>query len=165
MIISRKVILTGAFGVGKTSIVKRFISNTFSEKYLTTIGVKIEKKSIWIDDREISMIVWDIAGEVTADKIPQSYYLGSSAIIYVFDIMRPLTYENLDTDLEYLERILPGCVRRIVGNKKDLATEEDLAIIEGRLEVDTFTSAKTGENIENLFQSIGLELTRRSADF
>ena len=75
--------MTGSFGVGKTSLFRRFINNTFSEKYITTIGVKVDKKTVVIDGEEISILLWDIAGEVKQDKVPKSYFLGASAIIYV----------------------------------------------------------------------------------
>ena len=59
--LSRKVILTGSFGVGKTSLFSRFINNTFSDRYITTIGVKVDKKSLEIDGQEVSILLWDIA--------------------------------------------------------------------------------------------------------
>ncbi|RMF00096.1 MAG: GTP-binding protein, partial [Bacteroidetes bacterium] len=63
--ISKKVVITGHFGVGKTSLFNRFISNTFSEKYLTTIGVRVDKKQLQIDGQDVSLILWDLAGEVS----------------------------------------------------------------------------------------------------
>lgn len=156
--ISKKVIITGSFGVGKTSIFTRFIENTFSEKYLTTIGVKVDKKTVTIDGREVSMIIWDIAGEVLQDKVPHTYFLGSSAVIYVFDLSRPLTFQNIETDLNHFNKILPGCIVRVVGNKKDLVDDATLEKIQREVKIDIVTSAKTGENVEDLFMSIGREL-------
>jgi small GTP-binding protein len=156
--ISKKVIITGSFGVGKTSIFTRFIENTFSEKYLTTIGVKVDKKTVTIDGREVSMIIWDIAGEVLQDKVPNTYFLGSSAVIYVFDLSRPLTFQNIETDLNHFNKILPGCIIRVVGNKKDLVDNATLQKIQREVKTDIVTSAKTGENVEELFTSIGREL-------
>mgnify|MGYP000232890210 CR=1 FL=1 len=105
--ISRKVILTGSFGVGKTSLFRRFISGTFSEKYITTIGVKVDKKVVEVNGEEVSILLWDIAGEVSQDKVPKSFFLGASAIIYVFDLTRPSTYANIEKDLNILDKILP----------------------------------------------------------
>ncbi|MEO1518821.1 MAG: Rab family GTPase [Bacteroidota bacterium] len=157
---SKKVILTGSFGVGKTSLFNQFIFNRFSDKYLTTIGVKVNKKVVEVDDREVSILLWDIAGEVSQDKVPTSYFLGASGIIYVFDLSRPSTYKNIKSDLEYLDNLLKGGVVRIVGNKRDLISEEDLATIQAEVPVewDLLTSAKTGENVEQLFQSMGRAL-------
>lgn len=155
--LSRKVILTGSFGVGKTSLFSRFISNTFSDKYITTIGVKVDKKSLEIDGEKVSILLWDIAGEVTQNKVPKSYFLGASAIIYVFDLSRPSTYKNLKVDMDFLNKILPNVTILIVGNKEDLVTPEKIKTIEEDITypIDLYTSAKTGANVENLFETIG----------
>jgi len=155
--LSRKVILTGSFGVGKTSLFSRFIHNAFSEKYITTIGVKVDKKFMDIDGQEVSILLWDIAGEVTQDKVPNSYFLGASGIIYVFDLTRPSTYKNLQSDIDYLKKILPSALIKVVGNKKDLVEESTIEQIQSELAypVDIITSAKTGENVESLFIDIG----------
>ena len=160
MMTSKKVILAGSFGVGKTSLFNQFIHNKFDDKYLTTIGVKVNKKEIDVDGRKLSILLWDIAGEVYQDKVPITYFLGASGVIYVFDLSRPTTFENIGKDLEYLESILEGGVIHIVGNKKDLVTEEKLLEIRESLAVpfDIATSAKTGENVEQLFLDMGRQL-------
>ena len=156
--LSKKVILTGSFGVGKTSLFNRFISNTFSERYLTTIGVKVDKKSVTIHGQDITLILWDIAGEVTQDKVPTTYFLGTSAIIYVVDLTRPSTHVNVDHDISFLMDLLPGCVVKIVGNKMDLLSPQQLQMLEHQINFDVITSAKTGENVEELFTEIAAEL-------
>ena len=157
---SKKVILAGSFGVGKTSLFNQFIHNKFDDKYLTTIGVKVNKKVVNIDGRELSILLWDIAGEVSQDKVPVTYFLGASGVIYVFDLSRPTTYKNIAEDIEYLKDVLDGGAIRVVGNKKDLVTDEQLEEIRGGLELpfDIATSAKTGENVEELFYDIGKAL-------
>ncbi len=158
MEIKKKIILTGSFGVGKTSLFSRFIYSEFDEKYLTTIGVKVDKKTINIDDdTSLNIMLWDIAGEVAQDKVPLSYFLGTSGIIYVFDLTRPMTYNNILADIEYLKNILPEATIKIIGNKKDLVTAAHIEnVISGLpVECDMTTSAKTGENVEQLFQSMG----------
>jgi len=160
--ISKKVILTGSFGVGKTSLFNQFIYNKFSDKYLTTIGVKVNKKTIEINGRELSLLLWDIAGEVSQDKVPVSYFLGASGIIYVFDLTRPSTYKNIEEDLAYLQKIIKGGIIKVVGNKKDLVNAEQLAEVKEEISVpwDIITSAKTGENVEDLFSTLGAELIK-----
>jgi small GTP-binding protein len=155
--ISKKIVLTGCFGVGKTSLFNQFLYQRFSEKYLTTIGVKVDKKIVEIDGRQISLLIWDIAGEVAQDKVPQSYYLGSSAIIYVFDLTRPSTWLNMKSDIAYLNKLLQGVLIKIVGNKIDLVSPAQLEETKPNLPLqpDILTSAKTGENVEVLFHSIG----------
>lgn len=157
--ISRKVILTGSFGVGKTSLFRRFITNTFSEKYITTIGVKVDKKTVEVEGQEVSILLWDIAGEIKQDKVPKSYFLGASAIIYVFDLTRPSTYKNINEDMEILNGILPDSILKIVANKADLVNANAIDIIASELDmpIDVITSAKTGENVEELFLGLAAE--------
>jgi small GTP-binding protein len=158
--ISKKIILTGSFGVGKTSLFNQFIHQQFSDKYLTTIGVKVNKKNLTIDDKELSLLLWDIAGEVAQDKVPASYFLGAGGIIYVVDLSRPMTFTNMKSDLAFLQKLLPDTTIIIVGNKKDLVSAADLAEMALNLEVkwDFITSAKTGENVEALFLELGKRL-------
>lgn len=155
--ISTKVILTGNFGVGKTSLFNQFLFSKFSERYLTTIGVNVKKKVIEVEDEKLNILLWDIAGEVSQDKVPHSYLLGTSGIIYVFDVSRPLTYQNMPADIQYLSGKVPGVKIKIVGNKKDLLSDEQLEELKQELAIpaDIFTSAKTGENVEALFQALG----------
>ena len=158
--ISKKVILTGSFGVGKTSLFNQFIYQQFSDKYLTTIGVKINKKNIAVDGEDMSLLLWDIAGEVAQDKVPASYFLGASGIVYVMDLSRSTTFNNMKTDLEFLKKMLPDCSIVVIGNKKDLVSAERLQeIVDSMTEnLDFTTSAKTGENVENLFLELGKRL-------
>ena len=157
---SKKVILSGSFGVGKTSLFNQFIYSQFSDRYLTTIGVKVNKKVITVHDTDVPLLIWDIAGEVSQDKVPTSYFLGASGVIYVFDLTRPLTYKNIASDIEYLKDLLPGGILKIVGNKRDLVTDEEIEAIKEKISVpfDIVTSAKTGENVNELFQLLGTEL-------
>ncbi len=158
--ISKKVILTGSFGVGKTSLFEQFLYSKFSKKYLTTIGVKVDKKVLNINGKELSLIIWDIAGEVKQDKVPNSYFLGTSAILYVFDVTRVSTYEDLENDIAHLKKMLPTGITAIVGNKIDLVNDDFIAELKQSVPLpwDILTSAKTGENVEQLFYDIGLRL-------
>lgn len=155
--ISKKVILTGSFGVGKTSLFRRFIENKFDEKYLTTIGVKVDKKVVKIGDRQLTLIIWDIAGEVKQDKVPKAYFMGTHGLVYVLDLSRPETYKNIAEDIAYLKTISPKSIIKVVGNKRDLlASEEELKQVLANISVpcDITTSAKTGENVETLFDDL-----------
>ena len=157
---SKKVILTGSFGVGKTSLFNQFVFNQFSDKYLTTIGVKVNKKEIVVENQDLSLMIWDIAGEVTQNKVPNSYFLQASGSIYVYDLTRPMTLDKVNEDLDYLYNIVPNAVIKLIGNKKDLVTEEQAKqiIASSSVVTDFVTSAKTGENVENLFFQIGKEM-------
>jgi small GTP-binding protein len=152
--ISRKILITGSFAVGKTSLFRRFVYNEFSDKYLTTIGVKVDKRELTVNGQDISLVLWDVAGEVSQEKIPRSYFMGASAVIYIYDLTRPRTCDNLQADIDLIQKILPGCMTKIVGNKKDLIEESDLKVFNQKIDTDYFTSAKTGENVSRLFEDI-----------
>jgi small GTP-binding protein len=160
MIISKKVILTGSFGVGKTSLFNRFLLNMFSDKYLTTIGVKVNKKTVELGDDQVNILLWDIAGEITQDKVPQSYFLGASGVIYVTDLSRQSTFKNAQIDIAYLKELLPNAVIVVVGNKSDLIDVNIIPTIESASNVnfDFITSAKDGTNVEELFVNIAKKL-------
>lgn len=162
-----KVILTGNFGVGKTSLFNRFLYNQFGEKYLTTIGVKVGKKTVKVEQVEVTLLIWDLAGEISQDKVPNSYFLESSAVIYVFDLTRSSTYSNLEFDLDYLRKKVPGVILKLVGNKRDLISESELQTIEENLhqKPDVITSAKTGDNVEELFSDIARNLLKEENPF
>jgi small GTP-binding protein len=155
--LSKKVILLGHFGVGKTSLIKRYVHQKFSEEYLTTIGVKIDKKVVNINGREISMLIWDIAGENTQQKVPSSYKLGAHGVIFVFDLTRPSSYENLEEDIVHMQNILPPIPFVLVGNKTDIIDDDQLVTIKDSLPVYKyfFSSAKTGDHVEELFEELG----------
>ncbi len=155
--VSKKIILTGSFGVGKTSLFNQFIHQKFNDKYLTTIGVKVNKKDISVSGQKLSLLLWDVAGEVTQDKVPTSYFLGTSGVIYVVDLSRPVTFNNLESDVKFIRELLPDCVLMIVANKKDLISDDKLQEMASSspLKWDFATSAKTGENVESLFESLG----------
>lgn len=154
---SKKVILLGHFGVGKTSLVKQFVYSKFSEEYLTTIGVKIDKKEIEFDDKLLTMIIWDIEGGAAQSKLPQSYFLGANGIIFVFDLTRPSTYSRIEEELKYFIDLLPKARIQVVGNKSDLLDEIELSEIRKELEgrFNYLTSAKSGENVEIMFRTLG----------
>lgn len=158
--ISKKVILTGSFGVGKTSLFNRFIYQQFSDRYMTTIGVKVNKKNVKIGDDEVSMLLWDIAGEVSQDKVPASYFLGASGIVYVVDLSRPSTFVNMQSDIKFLKNMLPDCSLIVVANKYDLVTNEQMNEIYKNINQkwDFVTSAKTGENVEEMFVELAQKL-------
>ena len=159
MNVSKKVALLGHYGVGKSSLVRQFVYRKFSAEYSTTIGVNIEKKVVTLDQATVSMIIWDIAGESSQTKVPDSYKLGTHGIIYVFDLTRPDTFVNIQEDLFILQNKVPNVPILTIGNKKDLLAEKSQSNILDNLPLRPFAlcSAKTGENVEALF----LELAKK----
>jgi small GTP-binding protein len=146
---SKKIILIGNFGVGKTSLTRQFVYQKFSEEYLTTLGVKIDKKVMERGDDLINLMIWDIAGEVTQTRVNTSYYLGSNGVMYVFDVTRPSTYEQMEADIEYVQKLLPNIPILRIANKADLLSPEQIAQIP--VKYDFLCSAKNNQNVEQAF--------------
>jgi len=154
---SKKIVLLGHFGVGKTSIIRKFVTNEFSSDYKVTIGVHILKKEVPIKNNEhVSLLIWDLEGTDNIDLINKAYLLGTHAFIYVYDVTRPATFSNLTENVDKLKKLFPKTILKIVGNKIDLLEGElnpqnnpDLINI-----TPVYSSAKTGENIEELFKEL-----------
>ena len=83
--IQKKICMLGAYAVGKTSLVGRFVRSMFSEKYQTTVGVKIDQKTVNVGDQQVNMMLWDLHGEDEAQKVRLSYLRGASGYILVVD--------------------------------------------------------------------------------
>ncbi len=164
MTLSKKVVILGHFGVGKTSLFRRFIDNEFSEEYKVTLGVQIKKKIVQLPDgRELSMILWDTEGHSnTVEDTRKSYLLGSHAFIYVFDLSREDTYKNLNSDLEYLKSNYNNVTAKAIGNKLDLVNEKEMVktLTEQNIPFDCLTSAKTNENVQDFFSDLAVEITK-----
>ncbi len=165
MKISKKVVLIGHFGVGKSSLIRRFVENTFSDDYKVTIGVHIFKKSVPIPEegKDVSLVIWDLEGNDDIRETRLSYLLGTNAYIYVFDVSRPTTYKDIDSDILYLKEKCPTAPIKIVGNKEDLLTKKQIGDLNEKIEsfIDFFTSAKTGNKVDELFSKLALELINK----
>ena len=152
MEIVKKVVIAGWFGVGKTSLVKRFVHQKFSDQYLTTIGVKIDKKPVDVDGVTVKMMLWDIAGESSALKIPKKYFSGAHALIYVLDLTREETYTGIKEEIFQLHKDLRDIPSIVIANKADLLDDESIQDIKKKIDLDfVITSARTGVNVEESF--------------
>ena len=148
--IRKKILLLGDFSVGKTSLVKRYVDGAFDDKYLTTIGVKISKKIVEVDGVECELLIWDVEGSTPSKKISLGYYRGASGAIFVTDITRRETLENLQEHKDIFLSENPGATFVIAYNKADMLSE--IARERIVVEDDVFlTSAKDDENVEELF--------------
>jgi len=157
MHISKKIVVLGHFGVGKTSLIRRFVENSFSEHYTVSIGVHILKKVVEIDpNNSVSLILWDLEGTDDLDHIRESYLLGSHGIIYVFDVSRPTTFQNIHQDLATLDRKAKDVPVKVVGNKVDLVDLSEVTeILENHtISFDYLASAKTGGKVNELFEQL-----------
>lgn len=149
----KKICMLGAFAVGKTSLVARCVRSVFSEKYHTTVGVKVDTKQLAVGGQELSLVLWDIAGEDEFHQVRTSYLRGASGYLLVVDGTRQTT---LDTAIDLQRRVTEavGDVPFLVLlNKADL--EASWEIDEGVITTQGWplikTSAKTGDGVEEAF--------------
>ncbi|ETX03319.1 MAG: small GTP-binding protein [Candidatus Entotheonella factor] len=149
----KKICMLGAFAVGKTSLVARCVSSVFSEKYHTTVGVKVDTKHLAVGGQELNLVLWDLAGEDEFHQVRMSYLRGASGYLLVVDSTRPTT---LDTAVDLQRRVADsvGDIPFLVlFNKADLVASwevDDTAIaMQGWPLMKT--SAKTGDGVEEAF--------------
>jgi small GTP-binding protein len=161
MSVSKKIVLLGHFGVGKSSLLRRFVENTFSENYTVTIGVHIMKKEVVLENDTITLILWDVEGTDDFTQYRSSYLLGASSFVYVFDATRSVTYSDMTYNLNHLKEKFPGVSVHVIGNKIDLVDKEELLKDLKSQEIghNYLSSAKTGENVELLFREIATQIS------
>lgn len=163
-LIRAKTVMVGSPGVGKSSLVRRFVHSLFSEEYHSTLGVKVDRKSMTIGDRDVTLILWDMHGEKEGLDIPPNYLRGAQAAVVVFDASRP---ETILVASELRQRVLnesPTSTIRMLANKADLPNDWDAiqaSLNELGLPDPLQTSAKTGDGVEDAFLSIGTDLLAR----
>jgi small GTP-binding protein len=171
--LSKKVCLLGDFAVGKTSLGRRFVYDLFEDKYLSAIGVKVSRKVVAVprDDTmiELTIMLWDLADSKEFDSVRVSYLRGTSGAVAVCDITRPSTIAGLYKYSRDLRAINPGAHLILAVNKADLADPRAMtaAQIEAlALDIQApfyLTSAKTGENVDDVFRHLGQMLVTNAA--
>jgi len=161
--LQKKVCMLGSFAVGKTSLVRRYVESIFSETYLTTVGVKIDKKNVQVDGKEVSMVLWDIYGEDDFQKMRWSHLRGASGYLLVADGTRKATLDKA-LELERRVREEAGAIPFIfVINKCDLLQDWEFdptqaPELAGKNWSVLRSSAKTGEGVEEAFSLLARKM-------
>ncbi len=161
--LQKKICMIGAFATGKTSLVSRFVHSIFSENYLTTVGVKIDKKTVNLAGKELNLIVWDIHGEDEYQKLRMSYLRGSSGYLLIVDGTRQNTLEKAFNLQARVEETIGQVPFIVVLNKWDLTDECEIdstkinELVQKGWAV-TKTSAKTGMGVEEIFQTLAQKI-------
>ncbi len=163
-----KICLVGEKGVGKTSLIRRYVLNMFDEQYLTTIGTRVSKKEVRVLLPEqdllvdIDMTIWDIMGEKGfRELLKDTYFYGANGILAVADISRRKTLDDLDDWVDGIEHVVGKVPILLAVNKADLAStgqyaERDVAQAAKAYESEyVLTSAKTGDKVEDAFRRLG----------
>jgi len=162
--ISKKICLLGDFAVGKTSLMRRFVYDLFSDKYISTIGVKVSRKTVVVAETdgvvELTMMIWDLGGSEEFDRVRSSYLRGAAGAVLVCDLTRSDTLAGLRTYAGELRSVSPDARLVLAANKRDLAHRQQLTPAQVESVAVGFgapyyiTSAKTGDQVEALFRHL-----------
>jgi small GTP-binding protein len=163
--IQHKVCLIGGFAVGKTSLVSRFVHSLFSDKYHTTVGVKIDKKRVDLHPQPVELVLWDIYGQDDYQALRASYLRGASGYLLVVDGTRPATLETAIALNDRVRNAIGSVPFVLVLNKFDLAAEwalDDVSVaMLARADRIVRTSAKTGHGVDDAFAVLARALQAR----
>ncbi len=156
----RKICLLGDGAVGKTSLIRRYVFDIFNDEYIMTIGTKVSKKSMELDGKELTLMIWDILGQKEHTSLHSAYYKGAVGAIVVCDFTNKKSMENLSRWVDDFRGVAGDVPVVIAVNKQDIENkaylfEEAKKIAEGYDAPAIPTSAKSGKNVELLFKMIG----------
>ncbi len=162
-----KISVIGSYASGKTSLINKFVDRSFSQDYKPTLGASIIAKDVETTHKESKilarLVLWDIAGQEKYDAVRAMYFQGCIGGIFVYDITRPPTFEDIKAKWhrDFKAYAMKNAVFVLIGNKVDLeemrkvSTEEGIALAKEIGAVAFIeTSAKTGKNVEEMFQNI-----------
>jgi small GTP-binding protein len=163
--VQKKICMLGGFSVGKTSLVKRYVASIFSEAYLTTVGVKIDKKTETLPGQVVSLILWDLAGEDDIASLRMSYLRGSAGYVLVADGTRRSTLEVALSLRQRVEADYGSLPFVLLVNKSDLreqwtVEETELEDLRQRGWWVRPSSARSGEGVEEAFRDLAVRVTR-----
>jgi small GTP-binding protein len=161
--IQKKICMLGGFAVGKTSLVRRYVSNVFSDHYHTTIGVTVEKKNVTVDAQDVMLVLWDLYGEDELQRVRESYLRGSSGYILVMDGTRKTTVDTALALQQAAARTIGAVPFVSIINKADVRSEWEIdeRTIDQLRERDwtvLFGSAKLGQGVEELFAQLATQI-------
>ena len=164
-----KLILGGEGGVGKTSMVHRFVEDAFQTDYKSTIGTSIMKKECEFEglDSKVRFVIWDLAGQAQFKRVRRSYLSNAETGILVFDVTRKETYDKIESWFKEIMDASPTISLILVANKVDMEGERVVTTEQGedlaeKLNISYIeTSAKTGANIDDAFKMLALQIIKR----
>jgi len=163
-----KLLLIGDSGVGKSCLLLRFADDTYTESYISTIGVDFKIRTIELDGKTIKLQIWDTAGQERFRTITSSYYRGAHGIIVVYDVTDQESFNNVKQWLQEIDRYACENVNKLlVGNKCDLTNKKVVDYTSAKEYADQLgipfleTSAKNATNVEQAFMTMAAEIKNR----
>lgn len=163
-----KLLLIGDSGVGKSCLLLRFADDTYTESYISTIGVDFKIRTIELDGKTIKLQIWDTAGQERFRTITSSYYRGAHGIIVVYDVTDNESFNNVKQWLHEIDRYACENVNKLlVGNKSDLTAKRVVSTEQGKEFAESLgiefleTSAKTSTNVEQAFLTMASQIKAR----
>ncbi|XP_023346280.1 ras-related protein Rab-1A isoform X4 [Eurytemora carolleeae] len=163
-----KLLLIGDSGVGKSCLLRRFADDTYTESYISTIGVDFKIRTIELDGKTIKLQIWDTAGQERFRTITSSYYRGAHGIIVVYDVTDQESFNNVKQWLQEIDRYASENVNKLlVGNKCDLTNKKVVDYSSAKEYADQLgipfleTSAKNATNVEQAFMTMAAEIKNR----
>ncbi|TDL27281.1 GTP-binding protein ypt1 [Rickenella mellea] len=163
-----KLLLIGDSGVGKSCLLLRFADDTYTESYISTIGVDFKIRTIELEGKTVKLQIWDTAGQERFRTITSSYYRGAHGIIVVYDVTDNDTFTNVKQWLQEIDRYASeGVNKLLVGNKSDLTSKKVVEYSVAKEFADQLkipfleTSAKTSLNVEQAFLTMAKEIKDR----
>ncbi|OXB71905.1 UNVERIFIED_CONTAM: hypothetical protein H355_004784 [Colinus virginianus] len=152
-----KLLLIGDSGVGKSCLLLRFADDTYTESYISTIGVDFKIRTIDLDGKTVKLQIWDTAGQERFRTITSSYYRGAHGIIIVYDVTDRESFNNVKNWMVEIDKYaMEGVSKLLVGNKCDLSAKRAVSYEEGKEFADSCnirfveTSAKNAHNVEQV---------------
>ncbi|KDE03775.1 GTP-binding protein ypt1 [Microbotryum lychnidis-dioicae p1A1 Lamole] len=165
-----KLLLIGDSGVGKSCLLLRFADDTYTESYISTIGVDFKIRTIELEGKTVKLQIWDTAGQERFRTITSSYYRGAHGIIVVYDVTDNDTFSNVKQWLQEIDRYAcEGVNKLLVGNKSDLTTKKVVDYSTAKEFADSIavsmleTSAKNATNVEQAFLTMAKQIKDRMA--
>ena len=163
-----KILLIGDSGVGKSSILLRFADDSYTESYISTIGVDFKIRTIDINGKQVKLQIWDTAGQERFRTITSSYYRGAHGIIVVYDVTDQTSFNNVKQWLQEIDRYACENVNKLlIGNKCDLTTKKVVDYNSAKAFADGIgipfleTSAKCSTNVDDAFLTMSSDIMNR----
>jgi small GTP-binding protein len=168
-----KICLVGEGAVGKTCLIRRFIQDQFDDRYISTLGAKVSKKELKVDGAnggaDVDMTIWDIMGEKGfRELLKEAYFHGAQGVLAVCDITRKQTLDDLDDWVAAVLKVTGNVPITYLANKADLKDQMDVTEADIRRAAEShrapylYTSAKTGQNVEEAFAKLANLIATRS---